>query len=320
MKTNKLLLNVCLLLSSEKIYADSAFYDDPQHKYPTIEEQIKMARKVAMSLTSPANKRARGAQMFTKRQERSANWIAGSKGEQEMEIYYNPDPWKNRTGPHTWQPEMRPSPTPSFSSSYPSGYIPPAPSLDHFMAPSYQDSKKNDEKTLSAEEFERMRLYEQKNLHNTVSPQVCFNLAQDLRSMKGKAGQMFAKRRAKADEHIVDESNVRTGPDPKILAKLMEGKAPPPAPKKDYADNPSGRLSEMVAKPAMSPWEAALRTGGSTLDPAFSHLNTGWTPSPGFGGKYIFSLASCIIIMYASYTLLPVHTFKWLPPRQPTSV
>lgn len=40
----------------KKIFADSSFYDDPKHRYPTIEEQIKMARKVAMSLTAPDRK------------------------------------------------------------------------------------------------------------------------------------------------------------------------------------------------------------------------------------------------------------------------
>ena len=55
---------------AEKIYADSSFYADPQKKYPTIEEQIKMARRVALSLTAPQNKRARGHTMFVKQVEK----------------------------------------------------------------------------------------------------------------------------------------------------------------------------------------------------------------------------------------------------------
>jgi len=260
----------------KKIYADSAFYDDPEHKYPTIEEQIKMARKVALSLTSPANKRARGHQMFNKRRERADTWIAGTGMDPEVEIYYNPDPWKNRKGPHTWQPDVSPSYTPNAPT--------PAPSnLDRWMAPSYKDYGAKEEKTgtLSAEEFERMRLYEQKTMHNTVSPQVCFNLASDLRNAKGKAGKMFAKRRAKADEHIVDESNVRAGPDPNIMAKLLADKAPAPAPKKDITDS---KQKDSFRKPEMSPWEAAAL--GGSVDTAFDHLNKGWaagTAPPGYG-------------------------------------
>lgn len=250
----------------KKIFADSAFYDDPQHKYPTIEEQIKMARKVALSLTSPANKRARGHQMFNKRREKSDTWSAGM--DMDEEVYYNPDPWSNRSGPHTWQPDpVRSYPSPSAPTP-----LPPS-NIDRWMAPSYKDYGAKEEKTpgsLSAEEFERMRLYEQKTLHNTVSPQLCFNLANDLRNAKGKAGQMFAKRRARADEHVIDESNVRGGPDPNIMAKLLEGRAPAPAPKADLTDN---KKNEVYFKPEVSPWEAAAV--GGTVDTAFNHLNKG---------------------------------------------
>ncbi len=69
---------------AEKIYADSSFYDDPEAKYPTIEEQIKMARKVAMSLMSPANKKARGHKMFMKRVKKSSRWVAGADGQPEQ--------------------------------------------------------------------------------------------------------------------------------------------------------------------------------------------------------------------------------------------
>ena len=60
-----------------EVYADSSFYDDPEHKYPTIEEQIKMARKVARSLEDANNRAARGHNMYMKRKQKSAKWTAG---------------------------------------------------------------------------------------------------------------------------------------------------------------------------------------------------------------------------------------------------
>lgn len=57
-----------------KIFADSSFYDDPEQKYPTIEEQIKMARKVALSLSAPDNVTAKGQRMFMRRKEKANYW------------------------------------------------------------------------------------------------------------------------------------------------------------------------------------------------------------------------------------------------------
>jgi len=104
-----------VLLVVEKIFADSSFYDEPQHKYPTIEEQIKMARRVAQSLTSPGNVKARGQRMFLRRKEKADHWAIDAFGprpglrrvaaaraaaavaeasESESELpYYNPAPW-----------------------------------------------------------------------------------------------------------------------------------------------------------------------------------------------------------------------------------
>ena len=55
-------------------YADSSFYDDQSEAYPTVEQQMRMARRVAQSLTAPANRHTRGQRMFMKRNERSVHW------------------------------------------------------------------------------------------------------------------------------------------------------------------------------------------------------------------------------------------------------
>jgi len=118
------------LIVSEKIFADSSFYDDPNQKYPTIEEQIKMARRVAQSLTAATNVSARGQRMFLRRREKADRWIisdlppptmavllrrglvgvrdedqapncsrhdAVADSDSEM-LYYNPAPWLKTTG------------------------------------------------------------------------------------------------------------------------------------------------------------------------------------------------------------------------------
>ena len=56
------------------MFADSSFYEDAEQKYPTIEQQINMARQVAHLLTSPSGPSGRGQQMFLKRQQMSTQW------------------------------------------------------------------------------------------------------------------------------------------------------------------------------------------------------------------------------------------------------
>jgi len=118
----------CVLIV-EKIFADSSFYDEPEHKYPTIEEQIKMARKVAQSLMAPGNVKARGQRMFLRRREKADHWTADALGprgppglrraaaaraaaaavaeqhESDAELpYYNPAPWASAAAATAWSP------------------------------------------------------------------------------------------------------------------------------------------------------------------------------------------------------------------------
>ena len=71
---------VCLSLT-EKLFIDSMFYDDPTHKYPTVEEQISLARRVAMSVLSPANAQSRGHKMFIKKRAHAARFTTGATDE-----------------------------------------------------------------------------------------------------------------------------------------------------------------------------------------------------------------------------------------------
>ena len=275
------------------MYADSAFYDDPEHKYPTIEEQIKMARNVARSLLAPANKRARGHTMFVKRRERSDKWVAGQRNmaqdcpSEDDEKYYRPDPWSNS---HTWQP----SSTPTVPMAPPQQECDtPVNSWKAPVLPSVCDSKEHTS-SLSANEFEKIRLFDKKSTHDQISPAMCFSLADDLRKMKGRGGALFAKKRANAEKWAVKEQ-VDT-PEPstnmmqKILMETAASKPPTDVPvnrvsavgpssynNTGYSSNTSSgpRLAAMIqaSDQACTPWEAALDYGGD-VGRAFDHLNS----------------------------------------------
>ncbi|KAK2176807.1 hypothetical protein NP493_639g02005 [Ridgeia piscesae] len=288
----------------KKIFADSSFYDDPEHKYPTIEEQIKMARKVALSLMSPANVTARGHKMFIKRRQKSQKWTTDEFGHlqdtapeyftfeaesEEEEKYYNPNPWRPV---HTWQPPshmspqvvhqhpharptslVKPAPPPQQPSFVPAPPPPPpVPSGTGTWKPSPADFVDLNKRIMTQEESEKMRMYSQKTSHTAVSPQACFSLARDLHNMKGKGGKLFAKRRARVDKWVVDESSVpQAVPTPELIKKLTGGMVPPPA---DVPPPKSGpRLQQMIQmpKPAMTPWEAAQ---SGDVDKAFDHIDS----------------------------------------------
>ncbi|KAK2151829.1 hypothetical protein LSH36_349g01000 [Paralvinella palmiformis] len=297
-------------LHKRKMFADSAFYDDPEHKYPTIEEQVKMARKVAMSLLAPANKKARGHRMFMRRMVKSQKWTTDQdrtekdfewENDEEEEKYYNPNPWSGITA--TWQP-------PKQADLGPKKVPPPPPVPTNLLqAPGYAmgTAKKEEKaKALSADEFERMRLFEAKTDHTQVSPALCFSLAEDLRNMKGKGGKLFAKRVARAEKWVVDENPTPSKPNPELIQKIamqaaaggampmpMPGLGPAPnkapAQKRDDGGPVVNRLKEMIdpPKPKMTPWEAAARNDGD-VQKAFDHLR-GYNP---YGRSMTGELAS----------------------------
>jgi len=150
---------------------------------------------------------------------------------------------------------------------------------------------------MSMEELEQMQLAAKKTTHTNVSPQVCFNLAGDLKNMTGKGGRLFAKRQAKSESwganEVVDDAvscavdeveDARKQTEQMALiraqhrvpttAQHSEGFGPVDAP-------PVNRLKDMVEvpKPLMTPWDAAAQNQGD-VDKAFEHLSGGEKKSP----------------------------------------
>ena len=197
---------------------------------------------------------------------------------------------------------------------------PPIPTLSNWgtsiPSKSYSDfgeDKENQKKVLSPDEFEKVRLYGKKSMHNTVSPQVCFSLADDLRNMKGKGGKLFAKRRAKAEKWVVEDKTAQSMPlpDNKIREKILGQTAlqspgsPPIRPAMDTMDysRPSGgpgRLKELIEfsnKSAVSPWEAAME---GNVDKAFDHLRYNTLPLRGKKGGGSHSMVDLTGTQYTS--------------------
>ena len=157
------------------MFIDSAFYDDPEHKYPTVEEQIALARRVAQSVLAPANVNSRGHKMFVKRRERSVRWEAGYKPPETAESGHADED----DAPKVLQPEpgSAHSQTDAASASGDVTAPPPAPvPLTSFVfAPKLPDAEKLDPEkldALSSEELERVLLMEKKSTHTNVAPQV----------------------------------------------------------------------------------------------------------------------------------------------------
>lgn len=235
------------LIRKKKVFTDSSFYDDPAHRYPTIEEQIKMARKVAQSLTSAGNVKARGQRMFMRRKEKADRWTidsfmppskrgaatptgvrlfpkeqADASCDSDGEtLYYNPEPWAPRennihptstTSPWAKKIEAPKPATPAVSATTPLTWKPSTTSFAAAVEPPPRPLSAGptmQRKSLSPTRGDM--LIPMPKHTGKVPPSVAFGLAHDMRSMKGKGGRMFAQRRAKAaaDERE-DDGNVET--------------------------------------------------------------------------------------------------------------
>lgn len=249
-----------------------------------------MARTVALSLTAPDNASARGHRMFMKRMETADKWVVdadkvdrlvhqlggGHHHHPDPDPYYNPTPWSATAA--DWK-----------AASQGTGGMPPAPPPPPL--PTMTSKLFAPKRCLDGGEFERLRLLGEKTTHCAVSPQVCFSLAEDLRQSKGRAGRMFAKRRARAEEWTVEggapPGGVVGGPDPKVLQRISGGYGggePVPVETGTVSVNTDGvdaavagapvvnRLKEMVELPKakMTPWDAVAEFGN--VDLAFEHL------------------------------------------------
>jgi hypothetical protein len=223
------------IIANRKQFADSSFYNDPDHKYPTIDEQIQLARRVALSVFLPDNYNCRGHKMFLKCKARSDRWTTGVTEEElaaasllaELdEKYYKMEPWNSKPfEPKPGSDAAQPTSSSAFAM-FPKSVV---------FAPKFNSEMTEDNfNALSFEERERYRLLTQKTRQSSASPQVCINFADNLRNSKDKGGQLFAKRQAKSESWGREELS---SSDSKDISKLSS----------DLREVPSDSLADTAA-------------------------------------------------------------------------
>ncbi|KFM63146.1 hypothetical protein X975_25298, partial [Stegodyphus mimosarum] len=232
---------ITMISKKKKMFSSSSFYEEPHSIYPTVEEQVEMARKIASSLADDTNKKSKGSNMFYKRVKRSSKWI-----------HEGPDP-SDESAPGT--PEVQniepPTPDPSQVPFKPSKG---PPKLKLVLDPRHP----LDVQALRSSGYVISE-------HNVVSPEVCHDLVKDLQSPVGKGAALFAKRKKKSEEWVVDEEKVKT------LLREQEKKSRVTTPTPPF--NQYSGIGRPEVKLVKTPWEAAMENPYGLCDAAFARVS-----------------------------------------------
>ncbi|GFY73646.1 uncharacterized protein TNIN_71022 [Trichonephila inaurata madagascariensis] len=230
-----------IITKKKKMFSSSSFYEEPGAVYPTLEEQVEMARKIADSLADDTNKKSKGSNMFYKRLKKSSKWV-----------HEGPEP-SDESGPGTPEVQGVEPPTPDISQ-VPFRPSKGPPRLKLVLDPRHPlDAAALRSSGLAISE------------HNVVSPEVCHGLVKDLQSPVGKGAALFAKRKKKSEEWVVDEEKV------KAMLRENERKITPIPQTSPY--NQYSTFSRQDVKLIKSPWEAAMESPYGFCDAAFARVN-----------------------------------------------
>ncbi|KAK8776021.1 hypothetical protein V5799_030633 [Amblyomma americanum] len=235
-----------LSLHRKKTFSSSSFYEEPNCIYPTVEEQVELARKIADSLSADTNRKSRGANMFFKRVKRSHKWVHEAPDYSDSEA--------TLSGTETSRDELAtpdPATVPYKISKGP-------PKLKLILDPRHlQDANTLRSTGISIVE------------HNAISPEVCLDLVKDLNSPCGKGAAMFAKRKKKSEDWVVDVERVKAQ-----LGDRWPEPHQPVAPIRTPIKTPVDRFKESLVNPRLrlvkSPWEAALESPIGSCEKAFA--------------------------------------------------
>ncbi|XP_043211708.1 uncharacterized protein LOC122376087 isoform X2 [Amphibalanus amphitrite] len=145
---------------SKALFVDSAFFSTRDH--PTWEDQVKMARKIAASLSDATNRHSRGQTMYERRKKRSPRWIHQGGAPLTSEDYRGP----------TLTVQTKPL-------------------FELIMNPQGQlldlESLRDKGVVINTE---------------SLSPELCAELISDLHSARGKGGQIFARRKKRSERWV----------------------------------------------------------------------------------------------------------------------
>ena len=175
---------------------------------------MSMCKKIADSLTSAANKRARGARMFMKRKRKSGKWIHDQRG--DLILGHGTSEYSSSAGDVADLDDL------DSELYWDEGGNKP---LFMFRIPKIAGQVSQGEKmSLTKEEFERLRLAAPKIDHQSVSPNVCFSIAADLhKGGRNKGAKLFQKRQARVEKFVIDDSNVQHSPvSPTRLEQIVQ--------------------------------------------------------------------------------------------------
>ncbi|XP_017056770.1 uncharacterized protein LOC108098401 isoform X2 [Drosophila ficusphila] len=239
-----------ILPKNRKLYSSSAFYSPTLH--PTVEDQVELARRISHSLSDISNQTSKGQSMYVNRKKRSDKWVheGRSQGNECLNDAINQLKENSDTKSTLECKKLEKIP------------------LRLLMNP---NGKVHDYNSL-------------KELINTktglLSPDNCAELITALQLQQGKGAELFAKRRKKAENWVVDEANTGTLNHPSGIPDYQQYQQKPaisPNILPAYSDAGKHRvqlnihqnqLIEKYAKPGVqvvvSPWEAALQTGSAS--------------------------------------------------------
>jgi hypothetical protein len=174
-------------IANKKRYADSSFFHTPFNTYPTIEEQKKMARKIAAILEG-GDPTQKGTSKFEKQRQRADKYtLEDDSTPTVVTSAYRP---------------LRPLQTndsPFNASDIPECIKHSLQEAEHMNPLRYVGAP---------EEFKQIHMQEHVT-HTNVPPQAAMSLVADLNLNRGKGAAIFQKRKARSEKWVIDENNVK---------------------------------------------------------------------------------------------------------------
>ncbi|CAF3301663.1 unnamed protein product [Rotaria socialis] len=193
-------------IANKKRYADSSFFSTPYNTYPTIEEQKKLARKIATILEG-GDPTQKGATKFEKQRQRA------EKHSIECESPFKMTATSNYRPLH----QLHQNETAYYDT----------PDVPDCIKHSLREAQHmNTLRYVGApDDFKQVHMQEHVT-HTMIPPQIAMSIVSDLNHNRGKGAALFQKRKARSERWVIDENNVKR-PGYQATATYIEPSAKP---------------------------------------------------------------------------------------------